>query len=126
MKVVVLMILTGLFLTAAPAWAITVDETGCLSPGDRAQKDDTSSDPVSREELFRQSYDEAECLRKAAAAAGAEWLETESLLRRSLEEADQGHWDTASQLVQKANFQAVRALQQAEHEATAWKQRVVD
>ena len=71
-------------------------------------------------------YEAAECFRRLASAAGAEWLETEGLLQRSLQEADIGNWETASGLVIKAQFQAETALQQADYEAGAWKHRVID
>jgi len=100
-----------------------MDETACLSPAGVALQSDSG---VTQEAFFRRSYAEAECLRKAAAAAGAEWLETEKLLLRSLEEAESSHWETASQLVQKAQFQAGKALQQAEQEERTWKHRVID
>lgn len=123
MKTCFLMNLSGLLLVTQSAWAIGVDETGCLEKGKGLDKEMTRL-PVDKE-AFRQAHDEAECLRKAAAAARAEWIETESLLKRSMEAADSGEWEEASQLVQKAHFQARTALQQAEHEAEAWKHRVV-
>ena len=60
------------------------------------------------------------------ASADAEWLETEGLLLRARIEADSDSWGTALQLVQKACRQAELALQQAEYESKAWKNRVVD
>lgn len=123
-KTPILIILTGLLITAQPARAVSMDGTGCLSPaggGDR--QSDTG---VAQKVFFRRSYDEAECLRRVAAAAGAEWRETEKLLIRSLEEAESGHWEVATQLVQKARFQAGKALQQAEQEERAWQHRVID
>jgi hypothetical protein len=125
-KALAFMLLGSLLLTVQPALAASTDGTDCPSSGEITREKDSGSEAVTQKEFFRQSYDEAECLRKAAAAEGAEWLETESLLHRSLEEADKGHWETASRLVQKANFQAQRALRQAENEAEAWKHRVVD
>jgi len=75
---------------------------------------------------FEQLFATAERLRQAAADADAEWLKTESLLTRSQQQAAEGNWNTAFQLAQKACRQAWQALQQAEHEAQAWKHRVVD
>ena len=100
-----------------------MEETGCLAQGKVIAEENTEL--PGHKESFRQAYDEAECLRKAAAAERAEWLETESLLVQSLEAADRGDWEEASKLVQKARFQAMMALQQVEHEAEAWKHRVV-
>lgn len=115
--------LVGLFLVTQATWAVSVEATGCLASGKDFAGDQTSR--PGNKESFGQAYAEAECLRKAAAAERAEWLETESLLQQSLEAADRGEWEEASQLVQKAHFQARTALQQAEHEAEAWKHRVV-
>ena len=117
------MTLTGLFLITQSTWAVSVEETGCLAHGKDFAKEHTGL--TGQKKSFRQAYDEAECLRMAAAAQSAEWLETESLLQRSVEAAEREEWEEASQLVQKAHFQARTALQQAEHEAEAWKHRVV-
>jgi hypothetical protein len=68
---------------------------------------------------------EAERLRAEAAAAGFEWLETRSLLEQARYAADNGDLDEGSALVEKARFQAVMAIEQAEREAEAWRGRVV-
>jgi len=122
-KTCLLVTLTGLFQVTQSTWAVSIEETGCLAHGKGFVEENTSLSV--HKESFGQAYHEAECLRKAAAAERAEWLETESLLQRSLEAADRGEWEEASKLVQKANFQARTALQQSEHEAEAWKHRVV-
>ena len=74
---------------------------------------------------FERRLAEAEQLRLEAAAAGAEWLQTESLLDQAREEAARGDTDAALALVDKARFQAEAALLQAEHESTAWQERVI-
>jgi len=74
---------------------------------------------------FERRLAEAEQLRLEAAAAGAEWLQTESLLDQARDEAAQGDTDAALVLVDKARFQAEAALRQAEFEATAWQERVI-
>ena len=123
-KTILLVIPSILFLVTQPVLAVTLVETGCLASSGYSGKEDMKA--LSEKESFRHAYDEAECLRKAAAAKKVEWLETEKLLNRSLEAADTGEWGKANQLVQKAHFQARTALQQAEHEAEAWKHRVVE
>jgi hypothetical protein len=74
---------------------------------------------------FERRYAEAEQLRLDAAAAGAEWLQTEALLAASREAAEQGDSSEALALVEEARFQAEAALRQAEHESDAWRDRVV-
>ena len=96
-----------------------------LVSGERAQVEEMQGRALTQEELFKKSYDEAGCLRQAAADVGVEWLETENLLRRSLQESEEGHWESALALLEKARVQAEQALRQAEHEAEAWKHRVV-
>lgn len=113
-------------MAAQPVCAADVGGSDCSLPGGHPQNEDMKGGVLTQEELFKQSYDEAGCLRRAAAAAGAEWLETENLLLRSLEDSEGGHWDSALALVEKARFQAEQALRQAEHEAEAWKHRVVE
>ena len=74
---------------------------------------------------FERRYAEAERMRLEAAAAGAEWLQTEALLAASREAAEQGDTNEALALVDEAKFQAEAALRQAEFEADAWRDRVV-
>lgn len=74
---------------------------------------------------FDRRLAEAEQLREEAAAAGAEWLQTEGLLEQAREAAANGDTQTALSLVAEARFQAEAALRQAEHEAEAWRDRVV-
>ena len=112
----------SLLLVIQSALAISAEEPECRPP--RGQYSDNSDE--TNKEYFEQQFSVAEQLRQAAAAAGAEWLETEGLLIRSQEEADNADWSTALQLVQKACLQAELALQQAEYESEAWKGRVVN
>ena len=74
---------------------------------------------------FDRQLAEAEQLRLEAAAAGAEWLQTEALLDQARDEAAAGETDAALALVDRARFQAEAALRQAEHESTAWQNRVI-
>ena len=112
----------GLLLVIQPALAVSAEEPECRQPRGKY----SASGPQANREYFEQQYTVAEHLRQAAAAAGAEWLETEGLLIRSQQEAGNGDWSTALQLVQKACLQAGLALQQAEYESEAWKNRVVN
>jgi len=116
----------SLFTVAQPIRASTMPESACRSPEPAEHEDMVVKKPATQKDIFMHSYEVAECLRRLASAKGVEWLETEGLLVRSLQEADKGNWETASGLVKKAHFQADAALQQAEYEAGAWKQRVVD
>jgi hypothetical protein len=74
---------------------------------------------------FETQLAEAERLRTEAADAGYEWLETAKLLEQAREAAANGNLDDATALVEKARFQAVMAIEQAEREADAWRKRVV-
>jgi hypothetical protein len=74
---------------------------------------------------FERRYVEAEELRVDAAAMGAEWLGTESLLDAAFDAKEQGDPDKALALVEEARFQAEAAIRQAEHESGAWQDRVV-
>ena len=115
-------LLFGLLLVIQPALCVSAEESECRPP--REQFSDRS--PGTNREHFKQQFTVAEHLRQMAAAAGAEWLETEGLLASSQEEAGNGEWSTALQLVQKACLQAELALQQAKYESVAWKKRVVN
>jgi len=67
----------------------------------------------------------AETSRKRAAEAGAEWLETGSLIeqaRRALENED---WSQALALARRANEQGELAFEQSERESGAWRDRVI-
>jgi len=68
---------------------------------------------------------EAEDLLQQAAEAGYEWLETAALLEQARTEMANGNLDSALALIEKAQFQAEAALIQAEHEAEAWRSRVL-
>lgn len=74
---------------------------------------------------FERQFAEAERLRADAAAAGMEWLETQGLLNRAKAEATLGNMREAYSLLELAVFQAEMALRQAQSEADAWADRVV-
>ena len=112
----------GLIFVILPALAVSAEESKCDLP--KGQFSDSNSG-INRE-YFEQRISVAEHLRQTAASKGAEWLETENLLIRSREEAGDGNWNVAFQLLQKACVQAELALQQAEYESKAWKSRVVN
>ena len=124
MKISSLVFLFGLLVTVTNVWAVSMAEKLCPSPELGIQTEHTEKNPATEEE-FKSLYDQAECLRRAAATKGAEWLETENLLKSSQEEAAEGNKETALELVKEAHYQALQALQQAEFEAAAWKRRVI-
>ena len=74
---------------------------------------------------FEERLAEVEVLRKAAAAAQAEWLATGRLLDEARAFAAAGDEEKALELVAKARFQAEAAIAQAKREAEAWQQRVI-
>ncbi len=110
-----------LLFVLQPFVAVSAEESKCFSP----PQQDPASSPASQKLLFEQQFSVAENLRQAAASAGAEWLKTESLLIRAMEEAASGNWNPALQLTAKACQQAELALQQAQYESEAWKSRVI-
>ena len=74
---------------------------------------------------FEMEYETADRWRMAAADAGYEWIETEELLQQAREAHNAGDFERAFELVEKARFQGETALEQAEREAEAWRDRVV-
>ena len=74
---------------------------------------------------FDRKHAEAERSRALAAAAGYEWIETSKLLQQAETAADAGDMEVAFQLLEKAQFQAEAAIRQSEHEAGAWRDRVI-
>ena len=115
---------TTLLITFQPVLADIVEETGCVH-GEENPDVVSKTNKDAEKDFYVRVYTEAQCLRLAAARAGAEWLKTESLLVRSQEESENENWDTAIQLAQKARFQAETALRQAAYEASVWKHRVL-
>jgi hypothetical protein len=87
--------------------------------------DKSAKDPGASRESFSAMLVAAESAQKAAAAAGAEWLETHKLIEQARRDAEQENWDVAIELVMKAKQQGELAVMQAERESTAWKNRVV-
>jgi hypothetical protein len=81
--------------------------------------------PRAQGEDFEARLQAAEQLREKAAEAGAEWLETGKLLDAARKAAAESDMQTAMALVEQAHFQAETAISQAEHEAEAWKRRVI-
>ena len=70
-------------------------------------------------------FAEAERMRMMAADAGAEWLQTEKLIKQAKTEAARRDTERANSLLELAQFQAETAIKQAQHEADAWSSRVV-
>jgi hypothetical protein len=56
---------------------------------------------------------------------GAEWLETGNLIESARREADQGNWEQAAALAERALRQGELAVAQARRESDAWQARVV-
>jgi hypothetical protein len=68
---------------------------------------------------------QAEAARRQAAGQGAEWLETGNLIESARREADQGNWEQAAALAERALRQGELAVAQARRESEAWQARVV-
>ena len=67
----------------------------------------------------------AEASRQRAAQAGAEWLETSSLIEQAHHAAANQEWTQALALARRATEQGELAVEQAERESTAWRERVI-
>ena len=74
---------------------------------------------------FEKRLAEAERMRVMAADAGAEWLQTEELIKQAKTEAARGDMESANSLLEQAQFESETAIKQAQHEADAWSSRVV-
>ena len=64
-------------------------------------------------------------LRLEAAELGAEWLATHSLIEQARREAEMGNGQRAADLAEQALHQGRLAVEQAERESGAWRDRVV-
>jgi hypothetical protein len=85
----------------------------------------TAPVPGTTRESFAALITAAQSAQKAAAAAGAEWLETGTLIDQARRDAEQENWDMAIELALKAKQQGELAVMQAERESIAWQNRVV-
>ena len=119
-------LLTGLLFVFQTSLAVGAQTTVCRPQQEHTQGEGLASNSEINNRLFEKQITMAENLRLEAANAGAEWLETEGLLVRSQNQADNDNWDEAFQLVQKACLQAELALRQAEYEEKSWEKRVVN
>lgn len=120
-----LMLLSAMFLPNELAAAGSQEEQGYSLARDTVRTENPDRKSVAGKDQFERLYAQAERLRSKASEKGSEWLDTESLLQQSLEEAEKADWETALKLAQKARAQAIQALQQAQIEADAWQHRVV-
>ena len=69
--------------------------------------------------------EQAEAARREAAERGAEWLATQSLIEQARREAELGNGQRAADLAEQALQQGKLAIEQAERESRAWRDRVV-
>ena len=67
----------------------------------------------------------AEASRQSAAEAGAEWLETGSLIEQAKHAAENEDWRQALKLALQAKKQSELAVAQAQQESVAWRDRVL-
>jgi hypothetical protein len=67
----------------------------------------------------------AEAARQLAADAGAEWLETGALIEQARQEAEKENWPQAMVMANRARRQGELAVEQAERESAAWRERVI-
>ena len=69
--------------------------------------------------------DRAEAAQREAGERNAEWLATRGLIKQARREADEGNWQLAADLAGQALQQGNLAVEQAERESEAWRDRVV-
>jgi len=67
----------------------------------------------------------AEASRQRAAEAGAEWVDTGSLIQQATQAAEMEDWQRALELARRAKQQGELAVEQAARESVAWRERVV-
>jgi len=67
----------------------------------------------------------AEASRQRAAEAGAEWLETGSLIEQAKHAVENEDWRQALVLARRAKQQGELAVEQAGRESVAWRERVI-
>jgi hypothetical protein len=80
--------------------------------------------PVGAQEAASR-IEQAEAARREAAERGAEWLATQTLIEQARREAEMGNWQQAADLAEQALQQGNLAVEQAERESGAWRERVV-
>ena len=68
----------------------------------------------------------AEASRRRAAEAGAEWVDTASLIQQAMQAADVEDWQLALALAYRAKEQGELAVEQAARESIAWRERVIE
>jgi hypothetical protein len=96
-----------------------------LAESSSAAHSATASGETDAVESFTELHAEAERALEAAAGAGAEWLSTRELLAQAARESEQGNRQASLELARQALRQAHAALEQAERESAAWRNRVV-
>lgn len=69
--------------------------------------------------------DRAEAAQREAGERNAEWLATRGLIKQASQAADEGNWQLAADLAGQALQQGNLAVEQAERESEAWRDRVV-
>jgi hypothetical protein len=86
---------------------------------------ETAAGTLANGQTVAHELDLAEVSRQDAEEAGAEWLQTSSLIEKAKQAAENEDWQQALALSRQARQQAELALAQAERESVAWRARVV-
>jgi len=124
-RVGIFMLLVGMIVAAPPVQSDSLQWPGCGLSYQSSKAHGAVSSAIQKDS-FTQAYNQAECLRKAAARQRNEWLETETLLLKARQQEENGQHEAAMRWVNKARNQSILALKQAENEAIAWKHRVLE
>lgn len=67
---------------------------------------------------------EAETLRKEAASLGFEWRDTKKQIAKASQLLKEGKLDKAMKVAKHARLESDRAIKQAKHEETHWKENL--
>lgn len=86
---------------------------------------ETTDSLIANAETVASALAQAEAARQLAADARAEWLQTGSLIEQARTAAESENWQEALALANQARMQSELAVEQAERESVAWRERVV-
>jgi len=104
-------VLLGILMLCATPHRLSGTETAGTAPAD--------AETVAKEIAM------AEASRQRAAEAGAEWVDTGSLIQQAMQAAEVEDWQLALELALRAKQQGELAVEQAARESVTWRERVV-
>jgi hypothetical protein len=96
----------------------------CVTPRESSGMECRTAEP-SNEEMVATEIALADAFRQRAAEAGAEWVDTGSLIQQAEQAVEMKDWQLAMELACRAKQQGELAVEQAARESVAWRERVV-